>query len=86
MKPFCSKSHAEIIGAAWEALGERQKEVVYSSVAEGLREAKPGSPGDPAANFCDVVRASWALGFHYAMIMIENKCLVTTGPGKPGSN
>jgi hypothetical protein len=85
MKAIFSSNHAEIIGEIWAGMPDLQKEILFRSIAEGLKES--GVPESPEGiPFTEVVRASWALGFHYCMICMEQGGLVKAGPVKVQNN
>jgi len=81
MKPVFSKSHAEIIQSVWTELGREGRRELLKSIEQGLR-----STGDGEPKFHEVVQASWCLGFHACMSMMEEGQLIKAGPVNVGEN
>jgi hypothetical protein len=83
VKAILTVDHAALIAQVWDGLTEDGQEAVYRAVIEGLKELRPEEEGP---RYQDVVRSSWALGFHYAMLMIEDGVLVKAGRIKVENN
>jgi hypothetical protein len=89
-KHVFSKSHSEIIAAAWEAIPAEQRQQMIHNIAKGLIAAH-GIQEDPLGRgfempVDELVQAAWCLGFHYCMTAVESGALIKAGPGDPKDN
>ena len=78
-KPILTHDHGKIINAIWDSLDEEHKEDMARAIIENLKELHP-EDAVLDLRFTEVMRASWSLGFHCAMKMIEAGLLFKTGP------
>jgi hypothetical protein len=75
--------HTEIIHSVWDSMPTEQKRAMIQAV---INVSKELHPGEKAPRLGEVVRASWSMGFHYAMLAVEQGALIKAGPVKPENN
>jgi hypothetical protein len=77
--PLLTNSHQEVITRIWKGMDDQYKKSMMLAIIEGIRNHHPEDPGGEL-RLSEVIRASWAIGFHDAMTCIEAGCLIKTGP------
>jgi hypothetical protein len=83
-EPLFTTDRLAIIQSVWDSMPPSQKALMIQTVREILKEQFPDAK--PLASTEIVLQLSWKMGFHYAMICMEQGALIKGGEVTPENN
>jgi hypothetical protein len=83
-EPLFTTDRLAIIQSVWDSMPPSQKALMIQTVREILKEQFPDAK--PLASTEIVLELSWKMGFHYAMICMEQGALIKGGEVTPENN